>query len=333
LAEAIDLNAVTLMDAGGASQVPYTVFLVRGRSKKEQPSIVVLLDGDQAGLDAATALQEAYGKPIVDRKYVTTISAATLPAVSSARKGGPKDIEDLVTPAVMLEAVVRFADEIGLSSGSNLAVEDLEAHLESEDVSVLDAAQAAVAAAGSSLHLDKVGIARHVVDVVEENLHDAETVRENFRHLFLHLSELTSAAVLERARTGVGRRVDREIKAFLKDHRENADRGELRVLLRNLDVLLDTSDEAEAVRTQIRIMQNQHQLTRDLTSPVEDFPEVARKLAAMKYAGVVASEEETEADDERAVAGADALVAPGGDASSPVVVSQQLKPDAQGSLE
>jgi predicted ATPase len=323
--EAIDLNEVTLMDAGSASQVPYTVFLVRGRSKKEQPAIVVLLDGDKAGLDAATALQEAYGKPIVDGKYVTTISAATLPAVNSDRKGGPKDIEDLVTPAVMLEAVARFADEIGLSSGASPSVDDLKAHLESDDVSILDAAQAAVAAAGSSLHLDKVGIARHVVDVVEENLHDAETVRENFRHLFLHLSELTSAAVLERARTGVGRRVDREIKAFLKDHPESADRGELRVLLRNLDVLLDTSDEAEAVRTQIRIMQNHHQLTRDLTSPVEDFPEVARKLAAMKYAGVVASEEETEADDERAVADADEPVAPEGDASSPEVVSQRPK--------
>lgn len=323
--EAIDLNEVTLMDAGSASQVPYTVFLVRGRSKKEQPAIVVLLDGDQAGLDAATALQEAYGKPIVDRKHVTTISAATLPAVSSGRVGGPKDIEDLVTPAVMLEAAVRFADEIGLSTGAQPSVDDLKVHLKSGDVSILDAAQAAVTAAGSSLHLDKVGIARHVVDVVEENLHDSETVRENFRHLFLHLSELTSAAVLERARTGVGRRVDREIKAFLKDHPDGADRGELRVLLRSLDVLLDTSDEAEAVRTQIRIMQNHHQLTRDLTSPVEDFQDVARKLAAMKYAGVVASEEETEADDERAVAEAEEPASVEGDAASPEAASRKGK--------
>ncbi|MEZ5252506.1 MAG: hypothetical protein R2689_01440 [Microthrixaceae bacterium] len=104
--------------------VPYTVFLVRGRSKKEQPAIVVLLDGDRAGLEAATALQEAYGKPIVDEKYVTTISAAKLPAVSCDRFGGPKDIEDLVTPAVMLEArAVRRGDR---ASGVAVpAVDDL----------------------------------------------------------------------------------------------------------------------------------------------------------------------------------------------------------------
>lgn len=303
--EAIDLNEVTLMDAGCASQVPYTVFLVRGRSKKEQPAIVVLLDGDQAGLDAATALQEAYGKPIVDKKYVTTISAANLPAVSCDRVGGPKDIEDLVTPAVMLEAAARFAEEIGLTGLSTPTVDDLKSHLTTEEISILDAAQLAVADTGSALHLDKVGMARHVVDVVEHDLHDSDVVRENFRQLFLHLSELTSAAVLERSRAGVGRRVDREIKAFLKDHSQSATRGELRVLLRNVDVLLDSSDEAEAVRTQVRIMQNHHQLHRDLRSPVDDFEDVARKLAAMRYAGVVASEEEADADDEHAVAGAE----------------------------
>ncbi|MCO5314088.1 MAG: ATP-binding protein [Microthrixaceae bacterium] len=331
--EAIDLNQVTLMDAGCASQVPYTVFLVRGRSKKEQPAIVVLLDGDRAGLEAATALQEAYGKPIVDEKYVTTISAAKLPAVSCDRFGGPKDIEDLVTPAVMLEAAARFAEEIGLPGVAVPAVDDLKSYLTTEDISILDAAQLAVSAAGSALHLDKVGMARHVVDVVEDDLHDSEMVRENFRQLFLHLSELTSAAVLERSRTGVGRRVDREIKTFLKDHLHGATRGELRVLLRSVDVLLDSSDEAEAVRTQVRIMQNHHQLHRDLTSPVEAFEDVARKLAAMKYAGVVASEEETEADDERAGVDADEPAAHEDDVSTtPEKASRKAKagPKASG---
>jgi len=303
--EAIDLNEVTLMDAGCASQVPYTVFLVRGRSKKEQPAIVVLLDGDQAGLDAANALQGAYGKPIVDKKYVTTISDAELPAIRCDRIGGPRDIEDLVTPAVMLEAAARFADEIGFTGMPKPTVDDLKMHLTTEDISILDAAQGAVTAAGSALHLDKVGMARHVVDVVEDDVHDSDVVRENFRQLFLHLSELTSAAVLERSRTGIGRRVDREIRTFLKDHPHGATRGELRVLLRSIDVLLDSSDEAEEVRTQVRIMQNNHQLDKDLTSPVDDFSDVARRLAAMKYAGVVASEEETDADDEHASADVD----------------------------
>ena len=303
--EAIDLNEVTLMDAGCASQVPYTVFLVRGRSKKEQPAIVVLLDGDQAGLNAAAALQEAYGKPIVDEKFVTTISGANLPMVSCDRIGGPKIIEDLVTPAVMLEAAARFAEEIGLTGLPKPTVDDLKARLKADDASILDAAQRAITAAGSVLHLDKVGMARHVVEVVEADLHDSDVVRENFRQLFLHLNGLTSAAVLERSRTGVGRRVDREIKSFLKDYPNGTTRGELRVLLRRIDVLLDSSDEAEAVRTQVRIMQNHHQLDKDLTSPVDDFQGVARRLAAMKYAGVVASEEETEADDEHAVADAE----------------------------
>lgn len=301
--ESIDLNAVTLIDAGSASQVPYTVFLARGRSKKEQPAIVVLLDGDQAGLDAATALQDAYGKPIVDKKYVTLISSDKFPTVTCDRLGGPKEIEDFVTPAVMLEAASRFAAEVGLPTQPMPTVADLETHLTTDDMSILDAAQAAVTASGSVLHLDKVGMARHVVDVVDADLHDASVVRANFRLLFLHLSELTSAAVLERSRTGIGRRVDREIKSFLKDHQTTATRGELRALLRTVNVLLDTSDEAEAVRAQVRMMQNHHQLDKDLTAEVEGFEDVARKLAAMKYAGVVASEEDSEADDEHAIPG------------------------------
>jgi hypothetical protein len=103
---------------------------------------------------------------------------------------------------------------------------------------------------------------------------------------------------MERSQAGIERRVDREIRSFLRDHLTRATRGELRILLRSIDVLLDSSDEAEEVRTHVRKMQNRHQLDQDLTSSVDDFDDVARRLAAMKYAGVVASEEDAEADDE-----------------------------------
>lgn len=58
-------------------------------------------------------------------------------------------------------------------------MDDLKACLTTKDISVLDAAQAAVTAAGSALQLDKVGMARHVVDVVEH-------VRERTEYRFEH---------------------------------------------------------------------------------------------------------------------------------------------------
>jgi hypothetical protein len=47
----LDLNNITLVPAGGCSQIPYLVYLARGRDV-EQPPVIVLLDGDKPGDDA-----------------------------------------------------------------------------------------------------------------------------------------------------------------------------------------------------------------------------------------------------------------------------------------
>ena len=57
----LDLNDVTIVPAGGASNVPYVAYLARGRDELK-PACVALLDGDQAGQDAIKRLPQKHGR-------------------------------------------------------------------------------------------------------------------------------------------------------------------------------------------------------------------------------------------------------------------------------
>lgn len=60
LADSLDLNAVTVVAAGGASLVPYMVYLARGRDEV-RPPCVALLDGDSSGKEAYRTLTRKGG--------------------------------------------------------------------------------------------------------------------------------------------------------------------------------------------------------------------------------------------------------------------------------
>lgn len=69
--ERLDLNNLTLVPAGSASQVPYLVYLARGRDVRK-PAVVVLLDGDDAGDEARKTIRRggARRKPLVNDDLV-----------------------------------------------------------------------------------------------------------------------------------------------------------------------------------------------------------------------------------------------------------------------
>ena len=73
--EILDLNHLTLVPAGGASHVPYLVYLARGRDI-EKPAVIVLLDSDKAGNDARKVLERnggARGKRILETRNILQI--------------------------------------------------------------------------------------------------------------------------------------------------------------------------------------------------------------------------------------------------------------------
>ncbi len=77
-AETLDLNSITLVPSGGASQIPYLVYLARGRDV-DKPAVIVLLDGDDAGKDASRQLARGYrGKRLVKNDLVLSLDALDL---------------------------------------------------------------------------------------------------------------------------------------------------------------------------------------------------------------------------------------------------------------
>lgn len=290
--ERLDLNEVTLVPAGSASHIPYMAFLIRGRDAN-QPAVVVLLDGDQAGDGAAEALQSGppRGKQVLDPGFVLRIDAESLPDIDSDRPGGAREIEDLIPAPVAARAITAFAQEVGLGDEPRPTADDIKKHL-SADVGIHKASEKAFADAGSSLRLDMVGFARHVVDNLETtDDQTARRARNNFKALFVKVGELQRKAVAERSEREVGDQVDRTIDAFLKDHESHALRADVHLLLERIEGTLDSTLVSEEIRKRIRVMRNDMNLDSDLTDPVENLENVRDDLEAMKYAGVLASKE------------------------------------------
>lgn len=291
-AERLDLNEMTLVPAGSASHIPYMTFLARGRDT-DQPAIIVLLDGDKAGDDAKKDLLAGgpRNKQVLDPQLILQITGDALVGLDCDRADGPEELEDLLPASVLVRACDSYASEVGLSDEPKPTGAQVLKSL-AKGVGLFEAVQKALEATGSALRLDKVGLARHVVRVMEDDDDDdIDKALHNFRVLFTRLGELQRLAIHERSRIGVGTRVDRLIASFLADKPLEATRSDLKILLERVEALLDTTRESEEIRKQIRILRSEHSLSADLSMPVQSYAEVRNSLGAMKYAGVFASDE------------------------------------------
>lgn len=110
--ERLDLNNLTLVPAGSASQVPYLVYLARGRDV-QKPAVIVLLDGDEAGKEARKTLQRggARGKRLINDKLVLQPIDDSLSGLVSDNPTGAVTIEDLIPFEVALHAAALYCEE------------------------------------------------------------------------------------------------------------------------------------------------------------------------------------------------------------------------------
>lgn len=286
--ERLDLNAITLVVAGGAPHVPYMTYLARGRDY-DQPAVVVLLDGDSEGDMASAALRRGFrGKQIIEERFIMQISSDSVPEVQTERLGGPQDMEDLVPLPVLHAAASGLSKELFGCNEPLPTIDQVRAEIK-ESSGHYAALSAAFEAVDSGLRIDKVGLARHVLALVAGN-DSAEGIaqlRENFRHLFRELNELQRLAERERTHQTVSLRVNREIDAFLKHHPDRSTRDELRVLLLDIDRLLDESVEADKIRVRKLALERELRLTKDLADDVSRYTEVVVELASLRYAAAM----------------------------------------------
>lgn len=212
--------------------------------------------------------------------------------------------EDLIPPGIMAIAVQRYLENIcGISptdSGKVTGPVLIAAWTEGKTVydAVNDVAKKEF---GGDTHIDKVGLARAVVEVIQ--LHhvrneypisqvDLETFQQNFKALIAKLAQLQRQAERDSRQERISQRIDRSIKAFLRDHAVSSRREDAMLLLEEVDAVLDESLEADQVRLQLQQLRRTHDLTEPKEGSVEDLPGFAAGLSQIRYSAINAVQEE-----------------------------------------
>jgi len=301
----LDLNRITIVPAGSASHIPYLVYLARGRDI-EQPSVIVLLDSDQAGKDAQKGLKKGgpKGKQLIKPEYV--LMTSSLQAEVKLPTGKQiTETEDFIPPGIAALAVQRYLETVCGKSPADASKVTGQAFITAwtEGKTLYDTIGDVVKKQFSEdTHIDKVGLARAVVEVVTYNLvtneyqqiaeDDLKAFKQNFTALLSKLAQLQRQAERDSAQERISQRIDRAIKAFLRDHSATCRREDAMLLLEEIDSVLDDSQEADQVRLNIQQLRREHDLTEPKTGLLEDLSKFADGLKRVRYSGVNAVQQE-----------------------------------------
>ena len=288
----LDLNRVTLVPAGSASHVPYMTFLARGRDTNK-PAVIVLLDGDQDGDRAAKVLLRVgpHNKRLIRPEYIAQIKPDAFPCVTSDRRSGPLDIEDLVPIEIALEAAKLYLIEMGMEIPANLPTVHTIKESLSESVGVFKAIQEGLGNTGCELHLEKIGFARHAIAACSgSNSESAAKMRTRFAALLAELTTLQRKAEREREFESIAARVHREKTTFSRDRLPTATKADVAMLLERIESVVDSSLEGDALLTEIRRIRQDFELHQDLNDQIEDKDALKGRLERLKYAELLASQ-------------------------------------------
>jgi energy-coupling factor transporter ATP-binding protein EcfA2 len=300
----LDLNRITIVPAGSASHIPYLVYLARGRDI-EQPSVIVLLDNDKAGKDALKGLKKGgpKGKQLIKPEYI--LMTGSLQADVKLPDGKQLvETEDFIPPGIAALAVQRYLETVCGTSQTETG-EVTTATLITAwtgEKTLYDAIGEVVQREfGAEAHIDKVGLARAVVEVVQ--LHHAKNeypiseadlgaFQQNFKILLARLAHLQRQAERDSMQERISQRIDRSIKAFLRDHTVSSRREDAMLLLEEIDAVLDDSLEADQVRLQLQQLRREHDLTEPKPGMVEELPKFTDGLRRVRYSAVNAVQQE-----------------------------------------
>ena len=268
--------------------------------------MIVLLDNDQAGKDAQKGLKRGgpKGKQLIKPEYVLMTSA--LQADVKLPDGKQLvETEDFIPPGIAAIAVQRYLETVcgtsAIDSGKVTAQSLIDAWADGR--TLYDAIGEVVRQHfGPDAHIDKVGLARAVVEVVQLHLTkreyaipeaDLSSFQHNFKILLARLAQLQRQAERDSTQERISQRIDRSIKAFLRDHTVSCRREDAMILLEEIDAVLDESLEADQVRLQLQQLRREHDLTEPKSGMVEDLSKFTDGLRRVRYSAVNAVQEET----------------------------------------
>lgn len=298
--ESLDLNSTTIVPAGGASSVPYIVYLATGRDV-EQPVITVLLDSDKSGDEAADVLGRGgpNGKRLIKEDRILQIGDLSELLQLSLPLAAATESEDLIPLEICASAAASYCGEVlGIARDQvKLTASDVEAAFKDGAKSTFEAVSDALSkSVDGSVALSKVGFARNVIATVRDRPKGTSEFADVFLHNMRVLFRAMNAKLRQAERETTGRQVSKKVerlkKAFLQDHPASAQREDALVLIESIEDALDDGLESSEIKLQAAELKRLHQLESDLNKPVSDYTSFKEKLEALQYAGRIATQQE-----------------------------------------
>ena len=265
----LDLNRVIIVQAGGTPHIPYMTFLARGRGEVK-PSVVVLLDSDGAGDEAAaelSALSKSNSSVIRD-EFVLRIADVV------DNKSEVKTIEDLVPWGAARAAVQHFLRRIGREP---VALPDERPSFSGQ--SAYDYINATLALSCDQMGCGKVAFAKSVVEIVDSlTENERAELGANFARLIRRLAQESADAVTYERAGQIRRRLARSIGSFKKERSAGSERQWAAALLGEIESLIDEGPSYEPLRQKVRDLRYQFSLSEDLGEPFHDHNDFVSRL-------------------------------------------------------
>lgn len=302
----LDLNHITIVPAGSASHIPYLVYLARGRDI-EKPAVMVLLDGDEAGADARRLLVKDPVRNrgrLLDPAYIRTIPelAAAVHRYDSSLGCGVAEafveLMDFTPPRVLMLAVQRYLEQIGEAEEAVVRQYTLEAFQNtpnSDAAPLWTTLESLITRLQHSHHLDKAGLARNIVDILREEVHervvadlddDIQQFVLRMKAVFSELRTMQVAAEEQTTQERVRDRLNRERHRFIADHPAKALRGDAADLFGRIDTIIGDSDEADAIRAAMSRLRREFALDQEPGDEITELGRFCAGLEEIRYASL-----------------------------------------------
>ncbi|MGP0221460.1 hypothetical protein [Paenarthrobacter sp. NCHU4564] len=265
--EVLDLNTVTIVAAGSADSIPYMVYLARGRDSVKPPC-VALLDGDNAGKEAARVLRrgEARKKRVLPDACIVEIASWASSAGLVAEDGVVfSEIEDLVPIPLLREAALAYVERFLSPEEIDVNALSLDAVIKSvgtKNGNAWEGLSATYQTAFVGEHIEKVGLAREVIRRVAENPEDSQSVLflDRFGQLTRHLAQTLRAAKQDEDQRRSDNKIKRLVSSFKRDFPGGVMQFKAKRLLQEIQAALGDSQYSDSIAMDVRSIERDFEL-------------------------------------------------------------------------
>lgn len=280
-AETLDLNNLVIVPCGSASEVPYMLYLIRGRDT-EKPPVVALLDSDVAGNDAAKHIRtDKKTRRLIDSSHVLQLGALGLTEEVTV-----KEIEDLIPlemATAAMNACIKEVARFRETKAPTITVDRIRAEFTSGK-SIFASVQAVANAEGG--HIEKLGFARAVVEVLEHDKGELQgsidIFLERMAKLFKAVNKARREAQREVERERLGAMIMRYHSIFIRDHKSSATCEQGSEILEEIESQLDDTTQSDDVRIQIQAIRRKFALDEDPSAGIACFEDFVEQLANLR---------------------------------------------------